>query len=366
MIRPGLLSLAPLLLAVGCTAPGQKLDRGTYDLVDTDGAQRVDHDMFPITPQLLAALSDLPPSGPRANPELEEQLQSYRYRIGPQDVLTVTVWDHPELTIPAGEFRDAEIQGHLVGPEGNIYFPYVGDVRVAGRTATEVRDEITARLSEFIQDPQLDVRVAAFRSKRVTVTGEVTEPGMLPLTDVPLTLVEALTLAGGATPEAALQRVQVMRDGETRTFDVLALLERGDMRQNILLQDDDLVYVPEGSFDAVHMLGEVETPGVVRMVRGRMNLAEALALSGGFDSTEADAGRVFVFRGGYEEPQIFWLDAQSADAMLLATQFQMQPQDVVFVAPTGLSRWNRLVNLLLPSVQSLWQTQALIDELRDE
>ena len=173
-------------------------------------------------------------------------------------------------------------------------------------------------------------------------------------------------MSGGATEQAALQAVEVVRDGAVRRFDLLALFQRGDMQQNLLLQDGDIVYVPESSYYSVYLLGEVATPGTVAMTRGRLNLAEAIADQGGFDPTEADAKRVFVFRGSYDRPQVFWLDAGSADAMLLATQFEMQPQDVVFVPPTGLARFNRFISLILPTVQTLWQTQSLIEELNDD
>src|SRR5690606_637593 len=126
-----------------------------------------------------------------------------------------------------------------------------------------------------------------------------------------------------------------------------------------------VIYVPESSYYAVHVIGEVETPGVVPMTRGRLNLAEAITLSGGFDPENSDPRRVMVFRNVGERPVVYWLDAQSPHTMLLATQFQMQPQDVVFVASTGLARWNRLVSLILPTVQTLWQTQNFIDRLND-
>jgi polysaccharide export outer membrane protein len=207
--------------------------------------------------------------------------------------------------------------------------------------------------------------VAAFRSKKVHVSGDVQTPGVLPITDVPLTLIEALTMAGGPTATAVLRGVQVVRDGVVRTFDVQSLLEHGDMQQNYLLRDGDIVYVPESSFYSVHVMGEIMKPGTMPMPRGRLNLAEAINLSGGFNQTSANAERILVFRGDYATPDIFWLDAQSPDAMLLATQFRLQPQDVVFVASLGLTRWNRAIGLILPSVQTLWQTQSLIERLRD-
>ena len=116
----------------------------------------------------------------------------------------------------------------------------------------------------------------------------------------------------------------------------------------------------------MHVLGEVREPGAIAMSRGRLNLAEAITRSGGFDQAAADLERIFVFRGTYEQPNVYWLDARSPDAMLLAAQFPMQPQDVVFVASSGLARWNRIITQILPTVQTLWQTQSFIDRLEEK
>lgn len=363
--RTWLAVLAAALLLGGCALPGQRLDDSRYELVNEDDGIDNEYDLLRITPEVIRKLAVPQAVTPRENPKLVEALREYTYTVGPQDILTFTVWDHPELTIPAGEFRSADIQGHLVNSEGNIFFPYIGVVEVGGKTLVQIRREITERLARYIKNPQLDVRVASFRSKKVNVSGEVATPGVVPITDMPLTLLEALNLAGGQTPEAALQRVQVVRDGVSHIFNVRALLERGDMSQNLLLRDGDVVFVPENSWYAVHMLGEVREPGAIPMSRGRLNLAEAITRSGGFDQATADLERVFVFRGSYAEPSVYWLDAKSPDAMLLATQFQMQPQDVVFVASSGLARWNRVISQILPTVQTLWQTQSLIDRLEE-
>lgn len=358
--------LGALLALQGCAIPGQRLDDGRYEVANDDAdLGNGEYALLRISPRVIRELATTTLPQPEANRQLQEALRAYTYHVGPQDVLTFTVWDHPELTIPAGEFRSAEIQGHLVNSEGKIFFPYIGEVDVGGKTLVEIREDVSRRLARYIQNPQLDVRIASFRSKKVNISGEVKTPGVAPVTDMPMTLVEALTLAGGRTPEAALQRVQVVRDGVTRTFDVQALLEHGDMSQNVLLQDGDVVYVPENSWYAVHMLGEVREPGAIPMSRGRLNLAEAITRSGGFQQATADLERVFVFRGTYDNPNVYWLDAKSPDAMLLATQFQMQPQDVVFVASSGLARWNMIITQILPTVQTLWQTQSLIDRLEN-
>ena len=109
----------------------------------------------------------------------------------------------------------------------------------------------------------------------------------------------------------------------------------------------------------VFVMGEVRQPSSRPMLRGQMTLAEAIGDSSGFDPVTSNPGAVYVMRGRYEAPEVYRLDATSADALLLAAQFQLQPLDVVYVAPYALTSWNRVVQQILPTVQGLWQSADL-------
>ena len=93
-------------------------------------------------------------------------------------MLTIPVWDHPEFTTPVGQCRSANESGTLVNEDGTIFYPYVGVLRVSGMRLAEIRNLITTRLAKYIEKVQLDVRVNAFRSKRVYVVGEVKTLGL--------------------------------------------------------------------------------------------------------------------------------------------------------------------------------------------
>jgi polysaccharide export outer membrane protein len=235
-----------------------------------------------------------------------------------------------------------------------MFYPHVGVIPVAGKTIPEIRAVLTDRLRKVIENPQLDVRVVAFRGKRVQVTGDVVKPSTLPLTDVPMRVQDAIAAAGGLGPSAWSRSVTLTRGGRIHRLDLQALYDQGDASQNWLLQDGDALHVPSREENKVFVLGEVRQPSSRLMARGRMSLAEALGDSSGLDPVTS-SGEVWVFRGTYEKPRMYKLDARSADAMLLAVEFQLEPHDVVYVATYGLTSWNRVITQILPTVQGIWQ-----------
>jgi polysaccharide biosynthesis/export protein len=246
-----------------------------------------------------------------------------------------------------------------------MFFPYVGEVEVAGKTLKEVRRLLTQRLTHVIERPQLDVRVAGFRGQKVQVTGEVTQPSTLPITDVPLRVQDALSQARGTTVEADLRNVTLTRAGKVFSLDLQSLYEDGDTTQNWLLQDGDVVHVPDRSRNKVFVLGEVRKPSSRVMVKGRMTLAEAIGDTEGFDPVTSNPAKVYVIRGSFQRPLIFRLDASSPDALLLATHFELEPRDVVFVSAHNLTRWNRIISQIEPTVRLLYETAIVGDLARD-
>jgi polysaccharide export outer membrane protein len=333
------------LLMQGCAiAPGMTMD---------EPAELPEGKVVRVQTLTMDLLNELESAHKTEVREMAEEfaIRHEEYLIGPGDVVQVTVWDHPELTIPAGSFRDAETSGQQVGEDGYMFYPYVGMVKAGGMNIAALRDVLTEKLSRYIQNPQLDVRVVAYRSKRVYVVGEVQQPGVLPLDDLPLTIADAISLSGGLTPNAWKSGVNVSRNGKVYEIDLKALYDYADSTQNLMLRHGDIVNVLDRSQQKVFMMGEVRTPGSVEIFNGELTLAAALGEVGGFNQNTANPSAIYVIRGtDAGNPQIFHLDAEFATGMLLAERFDMQAQDVVFVDAAGVSQWNRVVSQLLPSI----------------
>ncbi|MFL2487574.1 MAG: polysaccharide biosynthesis/export family protein [Gammaproteobacteria bacterium] len=172
---------------------------------------------------------------------------NYLYKIGVGDQIAVTIWGLPEI-FPINVVN-ADQNLRRVDANGNIFFPYVGLIEAAGKTQDELRNDLTTGLSEYFNDPQIDVTVARFNSQQVFVLGEVTRPKKLNITDIPISLSNAIGESSGLnTNTAAGSEVFIIRQSGTGGDPLIfhanlknpsSFIEAG----NFYLKNNDIVYV---------------------------------------------------------------------------------------------------------------------------
>jgi len=295
-------------------------------------------------------------SNPPANPAL------YTYRVGPGDQVLINVWSNPERSM-ASETGSGS-RGLTVDEKGNIFYPYVGTVRVSGQTTSQIRQKLTESLTAFIADPQVEVSVQTFKAHSATVTGMVGTSGPTNLTNVPLHL---LDLMNQASPKdsADLSRVALRRRGRTHIVNLQSFIERGDTRQNPIILPGDLINVPTLEDNKIFTFGELPTTEIPLGTSPR-TLTEILATVGGIDRIRADARGVFVFRRTPETPDgfdVYQFDLRSATALVLATDVQMAPLDIIFVTNDPITRWNATVGSVVTPFTGLLQVRRLSEEI---
>ena len=351
------------VLFAGCSAPGMRMDAYADRNSNPGGADSSDiakrADIYAITPKLVATMMS------QRDAELKQakltfgkppgEPATYNYILGPQDVLRITVWNHPELTNPSGTAN--ELSGRIINADGTFFYPFVGNVQAAGRTVQEVRDTLEKGLAGVLKSPQIDVSVLTYRSQRVFVAGEVRNPGAVPITDVPVSIADAIAAVGGPGPEADLSNVTVTRGERTYTLDLYGMYYEGQIGRNTRLQSGDILNIPERRYNKVFVLGEVLRPGSLQMPKGRLSLAEALSDSSGVSPFSANSGQIYVVRlGPNDRIQVFHLNAETADALVLADRFDLRARDIVYVDAAKVVRFARVINNLIPTLDLLRQT----------
>ena len=203
------------------------------------------------------------------------------YRLGAGDVVRVTVFQNPELTLEA---RLTEV--------GQISYPLLGQVRLGGLSVTEAERVLADGLGKgnFIRNPQVTLVVLQVRGSQANVLGQVNRPGRYPLETAEMRLTDLIAIAGGIAPGGAdLVVVTGNRDGQPfrQEVDLPALFVAGGQTGDVLVRNGDAVWVERQPL--VYMYGEVQRPGPMRLERG-MTLLQALATGGGLSPRGTEKG----------------------------------------------------------------------------
>ena len=263
------------------------------------------------------------------------------YVLGAEDVVSISVWLHPELERVVS-----------LNADGNITYPPLGDFKASGLTTRQLSDRLADRLTAYLrQTATVTVVVKEFLSHSIYISGAVARPGRYGFERMP-GIVDAISQAGGAVPGADLSRVQlVRREGETRRTilaDVSSALRDGIGVNLPPLQPGDTIILPAGAStgggganpgDGASVLGEVNKPGVYPLAGGQ-DLWAVLAVAGGL-TARGDLERVHVVTRQSDNQAVFTVNLKDALKRSTRAPFVVRPGDVVVVGTTGGGAWGR-------------------------
>ena len=255
----------------------------------------------------FASAQALPAAQPQAGLTVD-------YVLGEDDEIEISVYGDSELE-----------KTQAVRPGGLITFPLIGSIRASGQTPEQLRETIAEQLARYVNSPKVTVIVRAYNSRKVSVLGQVKAPGLLRVSS-DISVLEALSRAGGVSDEADLRNALVMRGQQLVPVDFMRLLKQGDPSQNVPLQPGDVILIPSVNEKKVFVLGQVTNPLVVPLTPD-LNLVEAISRAGGL-TEDADLVGALVVRNGQALPVNFDKLMRGGD---LSQNVRLQADDTILV-----------------------------------
>ena len=261
--------------------------------------------------------------------------------------MSIVLTDYPNIS--------ASTSSITVDQQGFIQFPLIGRLKASGMSVPQFTAVLQGRLQRYLKYSDPQVRVINYLGSKFFIDGEVTKSGEFPITDAPVTLYGALSMAGGTTTTGDSNNIVLNRRGKNYNLGLQSLMQMGLSANQIYVQDGDSIHVNSQSRNKVYVLGEFGRIEPVAIPEQGLSLAHVLGESSGLNANTANAAKVYIVRDNskYNYTNIYYADMQTITGLALANRFEMQANDILYVDPTGLTRWNRVISALLPSTSAI-------------
>ena len=355
-----LLSVASLLmisLVSGCASINSGLQAGELPLSGAYIAENGLH--FNVQPLSLATLPPKRAVAVAPSSDLARLIKTsgqVDYRIAEGDILSIVLIGYPDIApLTAGNQSNPYAAGYPVDQQGFIQFPLVGRVKATGLSVPQFTANLRSQLQRYLKYSDPQVKVINYRGNKFFIDGEVKQPGEFAIADVPVSLYGAISMAGGATPTGDSNNVVLNRKGTSYNIGLQSLRQMGASANQIYLQDGDSIHVNSQDRNKVYVLGEFGQVEPVPIREQGISLAQVMGESKGLNSSTANAAKIYVVRDNLNTrvTDIYYVDMQTITSFALANRFEMQANDIVYVDPTGLTRWNRVISAILPSTSAI-------------
>ena len=264
----------------------------------------------------------------------------YEYILGPADRVSIDLTDTDDLD-----------GTYLIDQEGMIDLPFIGKVKLDDLTLNEAQNILLQVIQNFYKNPDLQINIEEFNSSKVYIVGAVRNQITINLDQKPIKLIEA-AIQANFNPSAADKlygtKGLLRRDNKVYKIDLLNAFQSTDDKENFYLKKDDVIFIDRNS-DAIHVFGEVTKPGVY-FPNMDYSLTELISTAG-LNQLTANAKKVYVIREKYNsflEVDVFQLDIKNPINLIAGRKFLLQEKDIVFIPPTEIVKWNRVISLLMP------------------
>jgi polysaccharide export outer membrane protein len=283
---------------------------------------------------------------PFATPEIlrvHESNLNKEYEIGPGDQIRIDFWG-----------RDSLSGDHIVGPFGKVTLPMLGEFKMGGLTRVQAITQITRVYQGFYENPILTVKIVKYLNNKVYVLGRVTNPGVIHF-EGNGSLLEALSLAGGLPTRDKtifLSKCSIIRGNDQIIWvDLVQLLQKGNLKLNVKLRNNDIIHIPESTDAAVFVMGEVKNPGSYQIQTSGLSLLDAINLAGGA-TEDGNINEIRLVRN-MKEGNVMIVDLtdfyEKGDYTKNAL---LRDDDIIFIPERGMAQFNYYLRQIDPLLRT--------------
>ena len=278
----------------------------------------------------------------------------YEYALGSSDTISINLTDTDDID-----------GAYIISPDGDIDLPFVGKINIDNLTLTETKEKLISVLKKYYNNYDLQVKITEFNSSKVYILGAVKTQLTINLNQKPIKLIDA-AIQANYNPNSADKNYGnkglLRRDNEVYKIDINNIFQSVDTKDNFYLKKNDVLFVDRNS-DALHIFGEITKPGVY-FPNIDYSLTELISTAG-MNNLTANASKVYVIREDYDsflKLNVFKLDIKNPINLVVGKRFILQPKDIVFIPPTKLVQWNRVITLLLRQTDLFKSYNPVIQE----
>lgn len=278
-----------------------------------------------------------------------------QYRLSRGDILSIYLWAHPELS-------NNENFGYQIDSQGYIQFPIIGRYKASGKTISQVNQELRHQLARYLKTPDVIARVLSYEGQRYSVQGNVMKGGQFYLNDQPTSVYTALGLAGGVNSQLGDNTsITLVRQGQSYQLNSIELEKAGLSLHKLLIQPNDTLYVNSRENQKIYVMGEAGKNQSLALRDQGMSLGDVLGESQGLNPLSGSRSKIYVVRSHPSDntTEVYHLDLTSIADFGLANQFKMRANDIVYIDASGLARWQRVVNQIIPFSNALYNLDRL-------
>jgi len=308
-----------------------------------------------VTRNNLQTIASWPASGTFRVYNWIRNTASGGFTIAPNDRVTLTIWDNEEnslLTAPGQ--KAVEMKEMTVSQSGKVFIPYLDEIKISGLTKTQARAKLQKGLEQIVPSAQVQISVVPGHRSSVDLVGGVANPGVYPLTDDNLSILNLVSLGGGVSSTLRNPQIRLTRHGHIYGTSLNKLY--ANPRMDVTVKGGDKVIVSQDK-RYFRSLGAAGKENVVYFKSDQPSALDAISLIGGVSDTRANPESILILReyprsatlkpGGPQNPRmIFTIDLTTADGLFSADKFRINPEDTVLVTESPINSTKTVLSLI--------------------